>query len=289
MPHQWNGPSPHHPYTPQYFSRADAGSGCQAWNPYRDFGVGQMGDMGAHTLDLVWNVIDASAATGIEADKEVSDKYDPNVNAVKLKVTFEHPKNSWRGPITVVWYQGGLKPVPPKNYFDLKLIPNGAIFEGTKGSIIADFNSRVLIPDDNYGDLTYFNRRPKEQLLPLLGGTGQIITVRRGIAVPDDPPQSDSYPVKLGPGGVPPGYSGTMMEEMLLGIVAHAADKKIQYDLVAGRITNALCVCPVYLFTGTTSPVARESSIRSQPASTRLWAFANSAEDRRYGRRPADS
>ena len=83
---------------------------------YRDFGVGQMGDMGAHTMDLLWNGIDAGAPTSIEVDQEVSDKYDPNINPVKLKVTFEHPKNSWRGPITVVWYQGGLKPDPPRGY-----------------------------------------------------------------------------------------------------------------------------------------------------------------------------
>ena len=33
-------------------------------------------------------------------------------------------------------------------------------------------------------------------------------------------------------------YSGTMMEQMLLGLVAHAVGKKIQYDPVAGRVTN---------------------------------------------------
>ena len=33
-------------------------------------------------------------------------------------------------------------------------------------------------------------------------------------------------------------YSGTMMEQMLLGLVAHAVGKKIQYDPVSGRVTN---------------------------------------------------
>ena len=48
---------------------------------YRDFGVGQMGDMGAHTMDLLWNAIDAGAPTAIEVDQEVSDKYDPEHHA----------------------------------------------------------------------------------------------------------------------------------------------------------------------------------------------------------------
>ena len=33
-------------------------------------------------------------------------------------------------------------------------------------------------------------------------------------------------------------YSGTMMEQMLLGLVAHRVGKKLTYDPVAGRITN---------------------------------------------------
>jgi hypothetical protein len=60
---------------------------------YRDFGVGQMGDMGAHTMDLVWNAIDAGGAAGtVEVDHEVSDKFDPDICPVKLKATFEHPE-----------------------------------------------------------------------------------------------------------------------------------------------------------------------------------------------------
>ena len=34
-------------------------------------------------------------------------------------------------------------------------------------------------------------------------------------------------------------YSGTMMEQMLLGLVAHRAGKRLEYDPVAGRVTNA--------------------------------------------------
>ena len=34
-------------------------------------------------------------------------------------------------------------------------------------------------------------------------------------------------------------YTGTMMEQMLLGLVAHRAGKKLEYDPAAGRVTNA--------------------------------------------------
>ena len=320
---QWVGPSPFHPYSPQYFAAPGPGNNCLSWNMYRDFGVGQMGDMGAHTMDLVWNCIDAGAPVGIEADLSVSDQYDPNITPVKLKVTFEHPKNAWRGPITSVWYQGGLKPPTPRGYVDVARIGNGAIFEGTKGVILADFTSRIILPTNDDGDMTYYRRRSKEELLPLVGGLGQLTApaggggARRGPtataqggrgATPagSSAPQAgrgapqagraaapptaqarggvgpDGFPiVRLLPGDIPPAigtpstftgpvkpasgggtifqqewldackgknnrkthcdfdYAGTMMETMLLGLVAHRAGKRIEYDPVAGRVTNA--------------------------------------------------
>ena len=134
---------------------------------------------------------------------EASDKYDPNVIAVKLKAAFEHPKNNWRGPITVNWYQGGLRPASPISYLDVTTMPNGAIFEGTKGIIVADFNSRVILPNNNDGDLTYYNRRSKEQLLPLAGGTGETSLpvahppIRRAAAGAERPAVQALIPVTI--------------------------------------------------------------------------------------------
>jgi hypothetical protein len=285
---------------------------------YRDFGVGQMGDMGAHTMDLLWNSIDAGAPTGIEVDQEVSDRYDENICPVKLKVSFDHPANSWRGPVQVVWYQGGLKPTPPKSYIDLTRVGNGAIFEGTKGSIFADFTSRLIIPNNDDGDLTYYKRRSRQDTLPLIGGTGQVTQAAprpagaapgggrgqggRGAlpagfsANPVADPGPSGFPViQMNEAGIPAAlgmpntnvqsilaaeqsgtprpaggdvfqaewldackgksnsithgtsskthcdfdYSGTMIEQMLLGLVAHRVGKKITYDPATGRVTNA--------------------------------------------------
>ena len=298
---QWIGPSPFHPYNPQYFGSGLAGFNCLAWNPYRDFGVGQIGDMGAHTMDIVWNCIDSGPPISAEVDQEVSDPYNPDINPVKCKVTFEQAKNDWRGPITVTWYQGGLKPESPRGYIDLAIIPNGAIFQGTKGFIVADFNSRIIIPNDNDGDMTYYKRRSKEQLLPLMGGTGQYDlsqvgggSVRRKAAPgaapgakrkrePWEGPEigPDGFPIyEMLPDGTAPNvgtesgftepvepaadreaifqiewlnackglnnrktscdfdYAGTMIEEMLLGLVSQRAGKKIEYDPATGHVTN---------------------------------------------------
>ena len=34
-------------------------------------------------------------------------------------------------------------------------------------------------------------------------------------------------------------YSGDMIEQLLLGLVAYRAGKKIEYDAAAGRVTNS--------------------------------------------------
>ncbi len=101
-----------------------------------------------------------------------------------MKATFEHPANSWRGPVTVVWYQGGLKPETPRNYIDVSRIGNGAIFEGTKGTIIADFTSRIILPNNDDGDLTYYKRRGKDALLPLVRRHGTAHAGARRARVP---------------------------------------------------------------------------------------------------------
>jgi predicted dehydrogenase len=308
---QWIGPSPYHPYTPQYFGGSN-GLNCLFWNMYRDFGVGQMGDMGAHTMDLVWNVVDAGAPASIEIDQEVSDKYNPDICPVKLKASFEHPANQWRGPITLVWYQGGLKPRSPRGYIDVEKIGNGAIFEGTKGSILADFTTRLIIPNNDDGDLTYYRRRDKDRLEALVAGVGQPTQAPPRAAPqppraprplppgfkaePDAKPTASGFPeIQFTDKGLPAAlglpnpeveaileaqksgtmdnrrpdifqvewleackgkyngvthgtsskthcdfdYSGTMIEQMLLGLVAHRAGKRLEYDSASGRVTNA--------------------------------------------------
>jgi predicted dehydrogenase len=315
---QWIGPSPYHPYSPQYFG-GSSGLNCLFWNMYRDFGVGQMGDMGAHTMDLLWNAIDCGAPTSIEIDHELSDKYNPDICPVKLKATFEHPANKWRGPVKVVWYQGGLKPDNPRGYVDMSRVGNGAIFEGTKGTIVADFTSRILLPNNDDGDFTYYKRRGKGELLPLVGGVGNPTQSSGGgggrpgggggraggranapslpqgfTANPSAEPQANGFPVvQMLDGKVPAAlglpntsvtgmiegekggrkytadafqqdwldackgkndkvvhgtsskthcdfdYSGSMIEQMMLGLVAHRAGKRLEYDPAAGRITNS--------------------------------------------------
>lgn len=217
----WIGPSPFHPYNPGYFA-GGPGMNCLSWNMYWDFGTGQIGDMGSHTMDLAWNALDADLPTSAEAK---GDPYNAEVTPVKLEMHFDIPANKQRQAIRCSWYQGGAMPESPSRYIDLKKIDHGAVFEGSKGVLVADFNTRALYPQGNQADLTYYKPRSKDALLPPVGDfQRQWVNACKGnlkTCCDFD-------------------YGGKMIEMMMLGLVAYRVGKKIKYDGATGKVTD----CP---------------------------------------------
>lgn len=215
----WIGPSPFHPYNPGYFA-GGPGMNCLSWNMYWDFGSGQVGDMGSHTMDLAWNGIDATLPTSAEAK---GDPFNPEVTPVRLEMHFEHPANSWRKAIQVSWYQGGAMPENPHRGVDLNRIDHGAMFEGSKGVLVADFTTRLLVPNGDGADMTYYHPRAKNLLIPKMHGFQQEWLK----ACKGDLKTSCDFE-----------YSGNLIEQMLLGLVAYRVGKKISYDGAAGKVTD---------------------------------------------------
>ncbi len=218
----WVGPSPFHPYNPGYFS-GGPGANCLQWNMYWDFGVGQIGDMGSHTMDLVWNVVGEGGPTTMEAKGEA---FNPDVTPVTMESHAVLPANDWHGEIGVHWYQGGAMPRTPRNWIDLNTIDHGAMFKGTRGYLLTDFTSRLLIPFGDDADMSYYSRRPKDKMLPNLGHFQT-----QWIEACKDPSRKTACDFE---------YSGTMIETMVLGLVAYRVGKKLEYDGVSGKVTN----CP---------------------------------------------
>ncbi|HUT32959.1 MAG TPA: gfo/Idh/MocA family oxidoreductase, partial [Planctomycetota bacterium] len=229
----WIGPSPFHPYNPGYFG------GCLSWNMYWDFGSGQIGDMGSHTMDLVWNAIDPVLPTTAQAESYPAGSQqagnergkpgepippNPEVTPVELHSSFDMPANGWRPAIKVNWWQGGMMPRSPRGCVDLNKIGHGAMFKGKNGFLICDFGSRILIPFGDADDMTYYKPRTKEQLQPPVGGfQGEWVKACK------DTNKKTHCDFD---------YSGTMIETMLLGLVAYRAGKKIQYDPEKGVVTD---------------------------------------------------
>jgi predicted dehydrogenase len=218
----WLGPSREHPFNPGYFEnfKKKPNGNCLQWNMFWDFGCGQVGDMGAHTMDLAWNAIDAGLPTAIEAK---GDPFNPDVTPVKMEAHFDHPANDWRPAIRVSWYQGGALPTSPKPFIDLDKIGHGVMFKGTKGHLIADFTTRMVIPFGDAADMSYYKQGSKEPVTPPAGDFQQEWFK----ACKTDLKTSVNFD-----------YNGTMTEQMILGLVACRAGKKIEYDGATGRITN---------------------------------------------------
>ena len=212
----WLGPSPFHPYNPGYFAGEAPGSNCLSWNMYWDFGSGQVGDMGSHTMDLAWNAIDADLPTAAEA---TGDAFNPDVTPVSLAAHFKIPANSWRPEIKLSWYQGGAMPQPPTEAA-FKGIGHGVMFTGTTGVLVTDYSgSYVVIP----------NGTPADARLSRKGGKGSFDFQGEWIAACKGGPEASCNF----------DYSGKMVEMMMLGLVAYRAGTAITYDPATGKVTNS--------------------------------------------------
>jgi predicted dehydrogenase len=218
----WLGPSPEHPYNPGYF-KGGPGMNCLEWNMFWDFGAGQIGDMGSHTMDLLWNAVDAAIPTSAEAKGE---PFNPEVTPVECESHFDYPANDWRGPLRVSWFQGGAMPRSPHRALDLKAIDHGVWFKGSKGFLVADFTTRMILPYGAGANLSYYKPRPADKQLPDVGHFQQ-----QWIDACKDPSRPTACDFE---------YSANMIEQMLLGLVAYRAGRKITYDPAAGKVTD----CP---------------------------------------------
>ncbi|MCU0778827.1 MAG: Gfo/Idh/MocA family oxidoreductase [Akkermansiaceae bacterium] len=216
----WLGPSPVRPYNPRYFS-GGPGANCLEWNMFWDWGVGQIGDMGSHMMDMLWNGVDGTLPTSIRATGEA---YNPEVTPVLLEAHFEHPANDWRGPIRVSWHQGGSLPRNPRPFIDFDQIGHGVMFQGTQGFIICDYTRRLLIPDGKDADLSYYKPRSAERQLPPIGQFHQ-----NWLDACKDPSKSTCCDFE---------YHSHLIEQMLLGLVAYRTGETLEYDGANGVVTN---------------------------------------------------
>jgi predicted dehydrogenase len=200
-----------HPYNPGYFS-GSSGMNCLQWNMYWDFGSGQVGDMGSHTMDLVWNALDLKLPDSAEAK---GDPFHPDVTPVMLEASWEFTRPGKEKPLSVSWYQGGALPRQHKSLVDLSKIGHGAMFRGDKGMLICDFDNRVILPSGPQADMTYYKPRDAGKLIPGIENfQGEWVKACKG-----EGKTSCDFE-----------YAGNMIEMMLLGLVAYRAGKKLKYD-----------------------------------------------------------
>ena len=218
----WLGPaSGDHPYNPGYFAGDRPGFNCGNWNKFWDFGTGEVGNWGSHTMDLAWQAIEGDLPTHAEA---IGDPFHPEVAPSKLVMTFTLPPNSWRDAIRLRWYQGGGLPNAPRPFVDLSKIKHGVLFKGDKGAVVADFNSRLIIPAGDSSDMTHYRRRETADILP-------------------PHPHFQRQWIEACKGSLRTScdfdYSGRIMETLLVGLAAWRAGGNVIYDGGTGQAVGS--------------------------------------------------
>src|SRR6266581_2745103 len=192
------------------------------WSGWTDWGVGAIGDMGAHLIDHSMWALNLGFPTSVET---VSTPFN-GVSYPHATLTFyEFPARGQMPPVKLTWYDGGLMPNKPEELGDEELKKEGgALLIGSKGKLLHDtygFKPRLLPKSlhDSFG-------KPPQKLPRIAGEAHEMnwLDAAKGRV-------EASCPFE---------YAARLTEVMLLGIVALRAGRKIYYDGANMRITNVL-------------------------------------------------
>jgi predicted dehydrogenase len=213
----WLGPSEWRPYHPAYAPFN--------WRGWWAFGGGGLPDLGPHHLDPAFNAlkldtpltVEATAATGVDAE----------VCSTGVLATYRFGPRGSLAPVTVYWYDGGLRPPTPAGIDPDDPIQrlgegdHGIIFIGEKGIMTCAGWSGMprLLPMELHREY----KRPAKTLARVEGHHADWLQACKG-----GTPACSNFE-----------YAARLNEFILLGTVALRAKKLIKWDGPAMKATNA--------------------------------------------------
>lgn len=202
-----------------------------AWRGWMDFGVGAIGDMGAHLIDQPYTSLGLTYPTSIVASSSPwgGGAQTPATYPMATMVQFEYPSVGKRGPVKLFWYDGGLMPPRPAMLPDEAPMNNpgsdggGGVFIGEKGIMFYEtYGNKPRIFPENIAKKA--DALPKT--LPRVTTSHEMnwVAAAKGEAKASSP-FSQAAP---------------LTETMLLGIAALRAGqgRKVLYDGANMKITN---------------------------------------------------
>ena len=217
----WLGPAPFRPYHPAYHPFA--------WRGWWDFGTGALGDIACHMMDASFWIFDLKNPTRVQAETTpVLSETAPLCS----RITYEFDANNTRGPITIVWRDGGLKPPKPS------LID-------TEESILDEANGQMIIGSDGILSADMYGNNPRLYPHALHQEVMANPPAEKYARIQAD---SDLKPyiewinaIKEGaqPGSNFPDHAAPLTELTLLGNLAIRTGEIIEWDADAMRVTSS--------------------------------------------------
>jgi hypothetical protein len=127
----WLGPAPVRPYHPAYLPFK--------WRGWWDFGTGALGDIGCHSFDPIFRALKLGHPLTVEA---CSTRVNQETYPLGSTVQYEFPARGEQPPLVFTWYDGGLRPMRPKELPPGRPMSEGGyMLVGDKGKIL---NGRLL-------------------------------------------------------------------------------------------------------------------------------------------------
>jgi predicted dehydrogenase len=211
----WLGPAPQRGYPP--FRQGAHPVPQFDWRWWWEYGGGVLADMACHFMDLPHWALNLRQPATVAATGRVVHKGDNTVPDL-LQVDYEYPARGSSPPVHLTWYHGVRGPD-----LDGKVIhpgfDNGVLFEGERGSLVADYGRHRLLPEDRFRDF-----QPPRPTIPRSPGHHREWLQKILKNETDTTCNFD--------------YSGALTEAVLLGNVAYRSGAKLQYDAKTGRVTN---------------------------------------------------
>ncbi|MDZ7724910.1 MAG: Gfo/Idh/MocA family oxidoreductase [candidate division KSB1 bacterium] len=209
----WQGPAEWRPYHPALTHFV--------WRGWKDYGVGALGDMGAHIIDHPYWALNLGYPERVQATStDLFDASYPNACVVK----YQFAAKNGRGPVDLWWYDGGLKPMRPECMEPgRRLGGSGILYQGTKGVMMQESHGGVprIVPETKMREFEV----PEKTLKRSPGIHEEWIE-----AIVNGGQSSTDF-----------SYSGPLTETMLLGNIAILTSDQntvLEWDDRARRFTN---------------------------------------------------
>ncbi|SDM23956.1 Predicted dehydrogenase [Catalinimonas alkaloidigena] len=210
------GPAPFVPYNEAYTPFK--------WRGWTDYGVGAIGDMGAHLIDHPNWALELGPPSSVMA---TSTPFNKESYPLATIVHYEFPAKAGRPAVTMHWYDGGLMPPRPDELPEGEEMnkTGGVIFVGSKGKLMHETYGRNprLLPQ---GLMDAF--QPPKPTIPRVTVSHEMDWANA---------------CKEGKGRKPSSnfdYAGPLTETMLLGVVGlYEPNKKLIWDNTNMQFTNA--------------------------------------------------